>query len=580
MSAPQVPIKPVAQKPLVLAPPTDADGNVVVKPRLDIATIASDPSLSKQRDLLVLAWDKLLYGIADPTNPRTFFQIGGIHGWPYVAYNSDAPLGDNNPFGYCWHGSQLFPTWHRPYVALLEQELRHWAKTIASEYTGPDAAAYAAAAEELRMPFWDWLANDSQAPALLTDPKVTVNAPTGSHTLANPLAAYRFPKTPVGSGYNFHQWINDPNPNDPPAPSPSTLTRRQPLDGGIPAMNAVLKQDYPNRVTLWSLLLRYDYQESDWHFFADHFIHSDEPDGFKWKGNPILAMSIEQVHDKIHVDVGGTKGQMSYPEVAGLDPIFFFHHCQVDRLLAQWQAAHPLTYVEPREEVSDSQNYLTGTGQEKTGPDYPLHPFRSDTHGGFWSSAMVRDTRVLGYTYDTLQTPQAADEATFEGENEVRWLLVLPAVKRFQYHASFTLLVFFYKDGTGPSAAELVAGDSNLKALRVGSDNFGGSMGVFTISATQAQHCSNCQRRGDLISGAIDVTAVLERIGLITADTPADAQLTGWEKMLRVVALDANGAGHADVQTGTPTLFGISKTEPGLDFFDAHDPPVSGTATS
>jgi hypothetical protein len=27
--------------------------------------------------------------------------------------------------GYCWHGSQLFPTWHRPYMMLIEQVRMH-----------------------------------------------------------------------------------------------------------------------------------------------------------------------------------------------------------------------------------------------------------------------------------------------------------------------------------------------------------------------------------------------------------------------------------------------------------------------
>lgn len=49
------------------------------------------------------------------------FQIGGIHGRPYKKWNEsggDSKVGDFG--GYCTHGSVLFPTWHRPYVALYE----------------------------------------------------------------------------------------------------------------------------------------------------------------------------------------------------------------------------------------------------------------------------------------------------------------------------------------------------------------------------------------------------------------------------------------------------------------------------
>lgn len=52
----------------------------------------------------------------------SYFQVGGIHGLPYVQWNGS---GGTKPQprswgGYCTHGSVLFPTWHRPYILLLE----------------------------------------------------------------------------------------------------------------------------------------------------------------------------------------------------------------------------------------------------------------------------------------------------------------------------------------------------------------------------------------------------------------------------------------------------------------------------
>ena len=57
------------------------------------------------------------------TLDQSYFGVSGIHGMPYVAWNgaqgSFAP--GKWPFGgYCTHGSALFPTWHRPYVLLIE----------------------------------------------------------------------------------------------------------------------------------------------------------------------------------------------------------------------------------------------------------------------------------------------------------------------------------------------------------------------------------------------------------------------------------------------------------------------------
>jgi tyrosinase len=58
-----------------------------------------------------------------PQNELTsYFQIGGIHGLPYVSWDAENPdpVSDNGWRGYCTHGSVLFPTWHRPYMMLYE----------------------------------------------------------------------------------------------------------------------------------------------------------------------------------------------------------------------------------------------------------------------------------------------------------------------------------------------------------------------------------------------------------------------------------------------------------------------------
>ena len=43
-------------------------------------------------------------------------------------------------------------------------------------------------------------------------------------------------------------------------------------------------------------------------------------------------------HNAVHVMIGGNDGFMSDPFLAGLDPIFWLHHCNVDRLWAAWLA--------------------------------------------------------------------------------------------------------------------------------------------------------------------------------------------------------------------------------------------------
>jgi hypothetical protein len=54
---------------------------------------------------------------------------------------------------YCQHGSLNFVTWHRPYVLDFELKLRDQIRKIAS----------AVEADEWRLPYWDWAAEDVTA---------------------------------------------------------------------------------------------------------------------------------------------------------------------------------------------------------------------------------------------------------------------------------------------------------------------------------------------------------------------------------------------------------------------------------
>jgi len=45
-----------------------------------------------------------------------------------------------------------------------------------------------------------------------------------------------------------------------------------------------------------------------------------------------------QPHDAIHVSIGGQAGWMTDPDMAAHDPIFWLHHCNIDRLWEHWRA--------------------------------------------------------------------------------------------------------------------------------------------------------------------------------------------------------------------------------------------------
>ena len=150
--------------------------------------------------------------ISSVLNAISFFQIGGIHGLPYLAWDG---AGEDDPAeqaGYCTHGSVLFPTWHRPYVALYEvcnihispsrilpltrqniqQILQKHAIDIAETYT-VDKQRWQQVAADLRQPFWDWARNSVPPSEVISLTQVTITTPDGKRTkVDNPLFHYAF----------------------------------------------------------------------------------------------------------------------------------------------------------------------------------------------------------------------------------------------------------------------------------------------------------------------------------------------------------------------------------------------------
>jgi tyrosinase len=51
-----------------------------------------------------------------------------------------------------------------------------------------------------------------------------------------------------------------------------------------------------------------------------------------------FAQALEGIHNSGHVWVGGSMGSISF---APCDPVFWMHHCEIDRIWAEWQGANP-----------------------------------------------------------------------------------------------------------------------------------------------------------------------------------------------------------------------------------------------
>jgi tyrosinase len=97
-----------------------------------------------------------------------------------------------------------------------------------------------------------------------------------------------------------------------------------------------------------------------------------------------------QPHDNVHDNVGGL---MSNIPVAAGDPIFFVHHCQIDRLWAAWQEATGSTYnwgtssTDPSKTTWEDRKFVFVDEKGK---------LVTVTAGG------QLETKRMGYVYDTL----------------------------------------------------------------------------------------------------------------------------------------------------------------------------------
>ncbi|OXV11945.1 hypothetical protein Egran_00294, partial [Elaphomyces granulatus] len=320
-------------------------------------------------DLYIQALQK--FQSDDQGDMFSYYQISGIHGLPYKAWDGVTGSQQN---GYCEHGSIIFPPWHRPYLALFEQRLCEYAENIADTYPPNSRRAYQDAADSLRIPYWDWASNAS-LPNCLVTPQISITTPSGRKQIDNPLYTYKFHPPEAGkdfpSGAQIYQY-------------PDTV--RSPDSKGNSQNNVVQSLMQANAASIQSGVYQLLTSETNYSVFATDSL----PDRGASYNN------LESIHNNIH-GITGNGGHMTYLEVSAFDPIFWLHHCNVDRILALWQVINPNSYVQP-----ESNNYGTfvinpGTVEDVNTPLYPFHA--SADASNFWTSETARGTREFGYTY-------------------------------------------------------------------------------------------------------------------------------------------------------------------------------------
>ncbi|KAK4455339.1 hypothetical protein QBC34DRAFT_460244 [Podospora aff. communis PSN243] len=368
---------PLPKEPVVV---TGIKGPVA--PRLEIRDLMQNKPM----------WYLFLKGLqafqrVDPKNARSYYSIAGIHGRPYVPYNevvgrkltSDEA---RTVGGYCAHSSIVFATWHRPFLALFEQELQRHVKEEAARIEN-DTGVYRQAAQDFRLPYWDWALQKTRQPEFW--PTVFE-----SDTI-------KVDGLPILNSKSI-------NPNPLVAFSTAGLTKRDGEDWAIRDSETTknsdlginLGQAVNARNTSVSKLM---FTQSTWAIFSNNeYIRSQNPSSY---------FSIEEVHDKIHGAVGGT---MNAIQTSAFDPVFWLHHCNIDRLTAIRQAIWPKQYISEKGQQVRSRNFVAQFGDMQNNmtplkPFWRIAPTAADAvstakyDAAFWNSQQVEYTEVFGYTY-------------------------------------------------------------------------------------------------------------------------------------------------------------------------------------
>ncbi|KAI6039021.1 common central domain of tyrosinase-domain-containing protein [Pisolithus marmoratus] len=358
----------------------------------------------------------------------TFFEIAAIHGKPYHEYVGDrkspqervADYDENNPKdtlptpsrfgGYCNHGSVTFTTWHRPYMMLMEQAVGNVADRIAAniEKQYPqEAGKWVPQAQQLRFPYWDWAdptTNPNGLPSVLYEDTIGIMLPGGKNaTVQNPISYYTYERgipsdfTDVynaasGQTAYFSKWTRTYRH------APSTP------EGGsdIAALQTAIESVASLLSSGIGLLFAFP-DNLDPAIAYDNF--SNEVNESRRQEDYFSSGSLEALHGIIHGTIGGN-GNMTNPDYSAFDPIFFFHHSNVDRLIALWEWCYP-TYWMGDGYVYNGTSY-TWTQQRGTfsqvyneqllpsGARGNLYPFRNED-GTYWTSQQTRFLDASAY---------------------------------------------------------------------------------------------------------------------------------------------------------------------------------------
>lgn len=398
-----------------------------------------------------------------PDHPNSFFYIGGLHGEPFQLRESNKPYWG----GWCNHGNVLFATWHRAYCRYIELALQ----TIV-----PDVG----------LPYFDETSHDTfnfGLPWILTAEKVRVKG----QLIDNPLRSFVLPEDlPDNYGPDQHKYRKPKGYETVRFPfsglvgTPEVAKATEEYNSQFSAIEGaeLLNENFkqwlrtPGGINQSAKVQVKDGNGIMYQYFnclkaPNYTVFSNTTSANQYNNEHVgHQYPLEAPHNDAHLAIGGysaissgafkmANGDMGENNTAGLDPIFFLHHCFVDYTFWTWQRHNGHTESFGIEKgyqgtkTSDKGGQGPANGQEYDETltmDSGLKPYLRDNEAhDFVTSRDMIDIAKLGYTfmpgsmdlYLGSQNPITTDTDATSSKK-----LRITNVRKDQFNGSFVIYAF------------------------------------------------------------------------------------------------------------------------------------------
>ncbi|MFF3764139.1 tyrosinase family protein [Streptomyces sp. NPDC001922] len=184
------------------------------------------------------------------------------------------------------HRSPSFLPWHRRFLLQFEEALQSVNSSV-------------------MLPYWDWTVDRTPRSSLWADDFLGGDGRSGDGRVTSGPFAFGGGNWPMNIRVDGRTFL------------------RRSLGAGV--------RELPTRAEVDRVLAMTTYDAAPWNSGSDGFRNAVEG----WRG--------PNLHNRVHVWIGGQMTTGASPN----DPVFWLHHCFIDKLWADWQKLHPNTGYVP-----------------------------------------------------------------------------------------------------------------------------------------------------------------------------------------------------------------------------------------